>query len=123
MTIYDAVVKCKGDYSLRNIMSIYAKEFSTAPLKVINTLSKNLYKFIRQEYSLSDLKRDLPINIEYANHTYNLYVVELNIDNRKSIIGGYKSDRGYLFYHIVEPPNMFEMYEKIKNSLKNFENI
>ena len=46
MTIYDAVVKCKGDYSLRNIMSIYAKEFSTAPLKVINTLSKNLYKFI-----------------------------------------------------------------------------
>lgn len=123
MTIYDVVVKCKGDYSLRNIMSIYAKEFSTAPLKVISTLSKNLYKFIRQEYSLSDLKRDLPIDIEYANHTYNLYVVELNIDNRKSIIGGYKSDRGYLFYHIVEPPNMFEMYEKIKNSLKNFENI
>ena len=116
MTIYDAVVKCKGDYSLRNIMSIYAKEFSTAPLKVISTLSKNLYKFIRQEYSLSDLKRDLPINIEYANHTYNLYVVELSIDNRKSIIGGYKSDS----YHIVEPPNMFEMYEKIKNSLKNY---
>ena len=120
MTIQQALNKCHGDYSLDNIRMVFFEEYHILPQNIIDKFIKNFLKYLYEEYSIYDAKKDLPATILYLNKEYYLNIVELDIKGKKSIIGGYKSDKGYLFYHIEEPVSVIKLYNKLKQELTNY---